>query len=105
MIVLRCLTPYNNMKNVEAKKELKSILENTDSIAEKYRGGTAYGKIEKEQMRKDFQAIFSESENLRKQFDNVFDEMPDNFSNLTMSVHDYASSVGRIAALVDTQVK
>lgn len=93
------------MKNIEAKKELKAISESVDSIAEKYRGGAAYGKIEKEQMRKDFQAIFLESENLRKQFDSVFDGMPDSFNNLTMGVYDYASSVGRIAALVDTQVK
>jgi hypothetical protein len=93
------------MEKKEAKKKLEEISENIRLITDKYHGERGYGKVEKEKMLKDFQAVFAESQNLQKLFEEFYDQMPESFNNITRGIDNYGNGVSQIAILISTQIK
>jgi hypothetical protein len=93
------------MEKQEAKKKLEEISANISSITKKYNGNTGYGKVEKQQMLADFQALFAESQDLKNLFEEVYDDMPETFNQMNTSVYDYGKGLLMIATIVNLQTK
>jgi predicted translin family RNA/ssDNA-binding protein len=93
------------MKKEEAKKKLEEISVNVDLIADKYKGKVGYGKIEKEQLLKDFQEAYTESTTLLKLVREIYGDLPESFNNINSPIYNYVNSIGSFASLINAQLK